>query len=186
MPVVAALVAAGIAFLLTVRQSPVYRASSLLSVAPNSRVEGTDEILDALESLERRTIVATLARLPPSRSTEEAAAVRLGIEPDEMRRYHVSGSVLPNTNIVRVDVYGPEPAVASRMATAVAEVTRERARDLYRIYSMRWIDRPGEAASEVRPDMRRNLALATLLGLFVGALLAVAVEVWRQSPQPRR
>jgi uncharacterized protein involved in exopolysaccharide biosynthesis len=176
-------VALAAAAILTARQRPVYRAEALLVVTPSSEVREPDEVLDALETLERRTIVATLARVPAAPETRDAAAERLGVEPGELRAYRVGGSVVPNTNVVRVEVQGPDAERTAEVANAAAVVTRRHGRRLYRTYSMRELARAEPPRRPVRPDGRRNLAVAGILGLFVGLLAAAALEAVRS---PRR
>ena len=172
-------VALGVAWWLTGRETPIYSAEALLAVGPSSELESNDELLDAIEALERRTVVATFARLPRSPEAKQRAAERLGVEPRDLRAYWVGGSVVPNTNLIRIEVQGPEPERAAEVANAVAAVTRREARQLYRIYSLREVALAEAPRRPERPDLQRNLAVAAVLGLFVGLLAAVGVELAR-------
>lgn len=175
------LVAVGVSWWLTSRQSPTYQASAQLVVAPNTEVEDTTDLLRSLETLERRTVVATFARLPASPETAEAVAERLGLEPREIRYYWIGGQVVPNTNIVRIDVYGPDPRRAAEVANAAARVVAREARHLYGIYSLRQMARAEAESRPVRPDRRRNAVVAAILGLFLGVLTALALEAVRSG-----
>lgn len=179
LPLVAALGALLVTAGMTARQEPRYRARALLAVAPNSNVEGTDDILDSIENLERRSVVATLARIPSSSDTLERAATRLDVPPRELRGYRSSGSVAPNTNLVQIEVDGPNPARTAALAAALAEQTQQEGRALYRIYSLRLLDAPAEPSRPISPNWKRNMAQAVLLGLFFGALGAFAIELVR-------
>lgn len=172
-------VALAVAWWLTGRETPVYSAEAFLVVTPSSEVETNEELLDAIEALERRTVVATFARLPRAPATKLRAAERLGLEPREVRSYWVGGSVVPSTNVVRIEVQGPEAARAAELANAVAAATRREARRLYRIYSLREMAAAEPPRRPVRPDVRRNLAVAAVLGLFVGLVAAVGAELAR-------
>lgn len=178
------LVAVGTAWWWTSRQAPTYQASASLVVTPNTEVEDTTDLLRSLETLERRTVVATFARLPGSRDTAVEVAERLGVEPREIRYYWIGGSVVPNTNIVRIDVYGPDPERAAEVANAAARVVRREARHLYQIYSMREMGRAEPPSRPVRPDARRNAVVAAILGLFLGVLAALALEAVRSRRTP--
>lgn len=176
---VVVLVAVAVAWWWTSRQSPTYQASALLVVAPNTEVEDTTDLLRSLETLERRTVVATFARLPASPETAAEVAERLGVEPREIRYYWIGGAVVPNTNIVRIDVYGPDPERAAEVANAAARVVRREARHLYQIYSLREMGRAEPPSRPVRPDARRNVVVAAILGLFLGVLAALTLEAVR-------
>jgi len=174
-------VAVAVAWGLTARENPTYQASASLVVTPNTEVEDITDLLRSLETLERRTVVATFARLPGSPETRDAAAQRMGLEPRDLRYYWVGGAVVPNTNIVRIDVYGPEAERTAAVANAVARVVRREARHLYQIYSLREVARAEPPSRPVRPDLQRNLLVAGILGLFLGLLAALGLEALRSS-----
>ncbi|HEX2165578.1 MAG TPA: hypothetical protein VHM02_16670 [Thermoanaerobaculia bacterium] len=171
--------ALAVAWWMTGRERPVYAAEALLVVVPSSELRENDELLDAIEALERRTVVATLARLPAAPEIRADAAERMGVEPDAVRGFSVHGSVVPNTNLIRIAVEGADGERAAALANAVAAATRREARRLYRIYSLRDVAGAEPSRRPVRPDLRRNLAVAAVLGLFAGLVAAVAVELVR-------
>lgn len=177
-PLVAAAAAVAAAALATARQEPIYSTHATLAVTPSSRVTDTTDLLRSLETLERRTIVATFARLPSRSETRDRAAAKMGVEAGDLRRYRVRGTVVPNTNLIRVEVQGPEADSAAALADAAAEVTREEARRLYRVYSVRIVEAAETPGRPVQPDRRRNLVVAVVVGLFLGALAAVALEAF--------
>lgn len=160
----------------TSRQEPVYRASTTMAVIPNSQVAGTEDVLRSLDTLERRTVVATFARIPATAETREAAARQLGIDGRELRGYRLQASVLPNTNIIKLDVEGPDRQRVARVANTAAEVTRMEAGRMYRIYTMHTLEKATPARRPVSPDPARNLLVSGLLGLFLGAGGAVLIE----------
>lgn len=177
--VAAALVAAGGAWLASSWETPVYKASATLVTAPSSTIEDTGDLLDAVEVLERRTVVATLARVATTRETRRRAADRMGVEPDSIRYYWIGSTVLPSTNIVRIDVIGPEPERTARVADAVAAATRRDARGLYKIFTLRHLDEAEVPRDPERPNPGRSALIGAALGLFFGVLAACVVEAVR-------
>lgn len=175
----AALATVLVAWLLASREQPVYRASASLVATPSTDLEDPGDVLDAIETLERRTIVATFSKIPATPDTREAAARRLGVEPREIRYYWIGASVLPNTNVVRIEVVGPDPERAAEVADAVAEETRDEARSLYKVYTLRHLARADAPSEPERPDPERAVAVGGVLGLFLGALAALALEALR-------
>lgn len=181
-----ALVVAGVTVLaswaVSARERPVYKASASLVATPSSDLSKSDDVLDAIETLERRTIVATFSKIPTAPDTRESAAQRMGVDPTEIRRYWIGASVLPNTNVIRIDVLGPDPERAAAVADAVAAATRDEARHLYHVFTLRRLARAEAPRSPERPDPQRAIAVGGIVGLFLGALAALALEAVRSRP----
>ncbi|HSD30053.1 MAG TPA: hypothetical protein VLL75_22325 [Vicinamibacteria bacterium] len=179
--VVAALVASAI---VTARQERVFRASTTLVVTPTSEVEGAGDILRSLETLERRSVIATFARIPSTPGARAAAAERLARQPSELRDYRVEGSVLPSTNILKIDVEGPDGDLAASLANALATATKDEVRNLYRIFTLKVLAEAAAPSRPVRPDPRRNYVVAAICGLLLGVAAAVVAERWRGGRVP--
>jgi capsular polysaccharide biosynthesis protein len=177
--VLAVSLAAGIVF--TKRETRVYRAYTTLAVTPNHEVKKVSEIIDSLDTLDRRSVIATFAKLPPTRETRESAARRLGAESGGFRGYAVNASVLPNTNIIKIVVEGPDPEKAADLANAVASVTKRKARSMYRIFKMTRIAKAVPSRRPIHPDPGRNVLVAGIIGLFLGLAAAFLVESFRRS-----
>ncbi len=160
----------------TSRQQPVYRATTMLVVTPNTRVEEVADIMRGLETLERRTVLATFARIPMAPEMLPAAAERLERDTAELASYRIAASVVPSTNIIRIDVDGPAPHLAADMANAAAAQTRDEAGSIYRIFTMRTLAEARPGTRPVHPDPRRNLTVAVILGAFAAGLAVFALD----------
>jgi capsular polysaccharide biosynthesis protein len=176
--IVLSLVTAG---LLTARQTPVYQSSGMLVAAPSSMASDTGEIIRSLETLERRTVIATFARIPTTREMREAVALELEVPAGQLRGYRINGSVVPNTNIIRIDVEGGDPEMVAKVANAVGDVTARESRDLYRVYSLRWLARANPARRPSFPDPQRNYLVGGVTGLVLGVAAALALGRGRPS-----
>lgn len=165
--VVVALCLSAAAFF-TSRQPTVYRASTLLLVKPDSTVAEPVDQLRSLETLERRTILATFARLVDTDRLRKEANAELG-RGKASDRFRVESSIVPNTNLIRIMVTGPDPDGAAALANALARTTRSEARRTYPIFTMELVE-PASAqhGPPAAPSPRRNYAVALVLGLFVG------------------
>ena len=150
-------------------QPRVYRASAMLAVVPTSSI-GDADVLRSLDALERRTLLATFARLPGTLHSRVAIAAAVQRDLGELATYEIGASVVPNTNIIRVDVDGPDPKLAAHVANAAGVVAAAQARDLYRIYTMRSIADAAASGGPIHPDPRRNSLAAGVIGLFIGTL----------------
>jgi capsular polysaccharide biosynthesis protein len=180
--VVAAVAASlAVAVIATQMMTPVYRASTLVAVTPSASITDPDELLKSLETLERRTVIATFARIPGTPESRDAVAAQVGLDASALRAYDADGSVLPSTNIIRIVVEGPDPDVASRYANALATQTAAQARSMYRIYTMGVLESARPGSRPVRPDRRRNYLVAIAAGLLVGLAAAFTVERLRPS-----
>jgi capsular polysaccharide biosynthesis protein len=173
----AAILGLGIAAILTTMQKPLYRAGTTMVVTPSSQIRDTGDILRSLETLERRSVVATFSRIAATPETRAAAARGLGVDERSLAAYRIQGSVVPNTNIIRIDVEGPDAAMAADVANAAAEVTHTEARSLYRIYAMKTLASAAAPTRPVHPDRRRNLLVGFVLGVLAGCAAAVAVPM---------
>jgi capsular polysaccharide biosynthesis protein len=158
----------------TSRQEPVYRSSTMVVVMPSDDVAEPTELMRALDTLERRTVLATFARIPMAHETRTAVAERLGRDPTQLHSLRISAGVVPNTNIIRIDVDGPDPELVTAVANAAADHMRAEAGIIYRIFNMRELAAALVPDRPIHPDPRRNLLIAAILGLF-GAGLSIFV-----------
>lgn len=166
--------------IVTARQTPRYESSAQLVAAPSATITDPADLVRALETLERRTVVATFARIPASDEARRAVRDGLKIEPRLAGQFRTHGSVVPSTNIIRIDAEGPDPRIAAAMANAAAELTAREAESLYRVYSLRFIERATPATRPVHPDRQRNFMVGAALGLFLGVVAALAAERLRR------
>lgn len=172
-------VALALTAIVTARQSPIYESSAQLVVAPTSATIDPADVVRALETLERRTVVATFARMAATEEIRTAVTARLRIAPERARRYRTSGSVVPSTNIIRIDSRGPDAAEAAAIANGTAEVTARQAEALYRVYALRFLARATPPREPVYPDRRRNFLVGGIVALFAGVAAALTRERFR-------
>ena len=174
--ILAALVLALVATaVVTARQTPVYETSAQLVAAPAEMTDPAD-VVRALETLERRTVVATFARMAATDEMRDAVAQSLRLDPRRAHAYRSHGSVVPNTNIIRIDTRGPDPKLAAAIANATAARTASEAAALYRIYVLRPLAQAVPPPSPAYPDRQRNFLVGAAIGVFLGVAAALARE----------
>ena len=166
--------------IVTSTQTPKYESSAQLVVAPSPSISDPADLVRTLETLERRTVVATFARMPSTDDSRSSVAAALRLPERDARKFRVHGSVVPNTNIIRISAEGPDPAVAASMANTAAELTARQAEALYRVYSLQFLGRATPARSPVHPDRQRNFLVGGALGLVLGVVAALAAERMRR------
>lgn len=168
--------AAGSSAYFTARQAPAYEVSTTLVIAPRDGITNRHEILDSLNTLDRRSIVATFAKIPLSRVVREAAQQQLALTAQHLRPYRVRTSVLPDTNIVKVTVEGPDPSLAALLANAIADQSTRHIKRVYRLYTFKTLDPAIQPSQPVRPSRARTLGTGTALGLLLGVGLGFLVD----------
>ncbi len=169
MPAAVAL-AMAVAAAFTAAQTPLYEAAASLVVVPSSEVREPGDMLRSLETLERRTIVATLAKVPVAPGTRSGAAERLGVPTGELGAYRAAAAVQPYTNVIAITVTGPDAERAAAFANALLAASRREARSLYPTFRLETLAEAAPARRPASPAAGRNLLVAAVLGLVIGAL----------------
>lgn len=177
--VVVVAVVASVAITAAVR--PIYRAETLMVVTPHSSVQDSGDILKSLETLERRTVVATFARIATTGETRRAASKGAGLDPERIGEFRVEASVLPSTNIIRIEVEGENAAATASLANQLGALTARSAESMYRIYTINTLAAATTPRSPVRPDKRRNYLVAITAGALIGLVAAFVLEHLRRS-----
>lgn len=173
------MVATAVALAVTSRETPRYLATATAVVAPSHEVESS-ELLRSLDTLERRTVVATFARMAGTQEMRAASAAHLGFRPNEVSGHRISASVVSSTNLLRIRAEGPDPEIAAALANAATHVTRLEAERLYRVFTLHAVEAATPPARPIHPDPQRNAGVGLVLGLFLGVLVASGLEAVRR------
>ena len=182
----AVLLAVGSTLVATAKQQRLYRASTLQVVIPSADLREADDIIRSIDTLDRRNLIATLARIPLTPEAKERAAAALGRNEGDVGGYSVETSVLPSTNVLRIEVEGPDPERTAELANALALVTQNQSGEMYRIFRIETLARASAPHSPFRPNVRRNLVAGLVLGLILGVAAAFLAEhLWAGSRIPR-
>ena len=141
-----------------------YRASALAAVTPLADSLEPNETLRSLEALERRTVVATIAALASTPVIRTQA--RAGSD------YDLEATVLPNTNLFRIDVEGASPATTATIANRLPQLLSAQTTAMFKYYSVRMVSPAVAPSAPYLPRPMRAMAAGLLIGLFAGVLLA--------------
>lgn len=179
-PLVLAL-SVGTAFVVTSRQTPVFRTTATVAVVPSAAIREVPDLMRGLETLERRTVIATFAQIPSTERIREAAARALTLQRDSLPYYRTQAFVIPNTNLIRIEVEGPDPVRATALANALVSTTTVEAEAMYRVFEVTALAGAVPPTGPVAPNPRRALALAAILGAFLG-IAASLLFVRLKSP----
>lgn len=156
-------------------QPATFRAKATLVVVPIEGLASTREVVDSLNTLDRRSIVATYALLPSSSTVRERARSQLRLSQAQLQPYEVRTAVVPDTNALEVTAEGPNARVAAALAYAVADQTVVFTRNFYAVYAMKVLDWPRVPGKPVGPGLLRQLIAGAILSLLLGIGAAIVL-----------
>jgi diguanylate cyclase (GGDEF)-like protein len=176
--VVVVLAAVNLSFLVSYLTPPVYETSSRFVVSPNADVySNTWDIVDSLDTLDRRSIINTYKELLGSPSIYGQGLEDQSIDTSLLEsEYGISVVVVPDTNILKLTVDGPDPARVVEIANAIGVEALNYINRLYPVYNFSVLDAPEFPTTPIRPEPVRNAGLAIFIGLILGVGLAFSRE----------
>lgn len=167
------------------RNTPFYQATATLVVVPNELLATPREVVDSVNALDRRSVVATFARVASSRAVRGLVRQRLRVSSGQLEPYAVKTVVVPDTNILEISVEGPGRKEVAVVANEIAAQTISYSRQFYQVYMLKALDQAGEAGQPVGPDLMRQLIAGGLIGFLVGVAAVYLLSVLeRQSKGP--
>lgn len=164
-------------------RTPTYQARTTLVVVPNELLATPREVVDSVNALDRRSVVATLARVSSSRAVREQALQSLRMSPEQFAPYTVKTVVVPDTNILEVSVEGPDQRLVAVFANEIAAQTIGYSRQFYQVYMLKLLDQAREKGQSVGPDFTRQLIAGALLGLLIGVGAAYLLSAMGGLPR---
>ena len=180
----AVLVTAGSAAYAVSLQLPVYRATTTVQLRASEMLDDPRQIIDAQNSLERRTTINTVARIAIGNSMLEQVAKTLQIELDVVRNAEITAIVVPDTNVIEISARSVDPGYAAAIANTVAEELRKQLPE--KVLQMAIIDSAVAPTVPIEPQPTRTITLGGMFGLALGvsfALLGYALQRLRARPE---
>ncbi|MCQ3936869.1 MAG: hypothetical protein DPW18_07455 [Chloroflexi bacterium] len=175
---VTTLIAANVSLLVSYFTAPVYQTSARFIVSPNAGIFSSSwDIVSSLDTLDRRSIINTYKELLASETIygKNPEIQKLGPE-FVAEEYAVSVVVVPDTNILKLTVEGPDPNGVVVVAQAVATEAVGYINELYPVYNFSLLDSPEFPESPIRPEPVSNAGLAAIFGALIGVVLAFSRE----------
>jgi capsular polysaccharide biosynthesis protein len=180
----AVLVTAGSAAYAVSLQLPVYRATTTVQLRASETLDDPRQIIDAQNSLERRTTINTVARIAIGNSMQEQVAKTLGIELDVVKNAQITSIVVPDTNVIEISARSVDPGYAAAIANTVAEELRRQLPE--KVLQMAIIDSAIAPTIPIEPRPTRTITLGVMFGLALGitfALLGYGLQRLRARPE---
>jgi capsular polysaccharide biosynthesis protein/GGDEF domain-containing protein len=163
----------------TSQQSKVYSASTTLVVSPSlSLVTDYRDILDALNSLDRRNVIVTYATVLGSDTVRQKAVDALNLDEQQQRGLKVLAQSVLEANAVQIDVEAGDAQVAADVANKIAEQAVTDLKNLYVVYDTSQLDPARPPRQPIRPDPDQ-VNLGVPLGLLLGTGIVLLLYYMR-------
>ena len=156
---------------------PQYRAVARFIIIPSSSLTSGADVVRSLDTLDRRSVVATYAEVMNSSRIFEGSADFLGLDANALiEDYKIQAVDLPDSSVLELTVSGPDPALAAQLANAIGFQSITFTRSLNLIYELNFLDTAIPAELPFSPEPLRDGLVALLLGVAMGGVLAVVSE----------
>jgi capsular polysaccharide biosynthesis protein len=152
---------------------PTYEAVARFIVSPNIQNIESRDLINSLEALDKRSIISTYAEVLNSREIVNKTLTVLGVSAEQFKPYSLLVTVLPDANIIRFSVQGPDPQMATILANGIGQNAIDFIRNLYVIYNIEFLDQAVAPTVPIEPQPLQNAGLALLAGLILGVGLAI-------------
>ncbi|MGE5071881.1 MAG: diguanylate cyclase domain-containing protein [Anaerolineae bacterium] len=175
-----ALVAVAVALVVSYSTVPTYESVSRYIVSPNPAfLSGDSNIIYSLDQLDKQTVITTYAEVMNSSRMYAETLALLKLDPASLLTYQYSAIVLPNTSIIEFTVRGTNPATVVQLNAAMGQHVVEYVGGLYKIYDMGLLDPATHPIAPVSPKPFQDSAVALVVGIALGAALALLRELLR-------
>jgi|SRR5688572_12010840 len=156
---------------------PQYRSIARFIIIPSSSLTSGADVVRSLDTLDRRSVVATYAEVMNSSRILEGSADFLGLDANSIiKEYQIQAVDLPDSSVLELTVSGPNPELAAHLANAIGFQSITFTRSLNLIYELNFLDTAIPAELPFSPEPLRDGLVALLLGVGIGGVLAVLSE----------
>lgn len=153
---------------------PVYSASTTLWV-----IKEDSSTINYNDLLLNRNLTKTYAEVAKSRATVTEAIDRLGLI-GQVTVASVQGSLtvtpVRDTEILSFTIQNGDPAMAARLADALAEAFKEQIKTIMRVENVVVVDKAMVPTGPIKPRPLMNVAIAIVLGGMAAVGIAFLLE----------
>ena len=175
-----AMAALTVSLALSYAATPQYRAVARFIIIPSSSLTSGADVVRSLDTLDRRSVVATYAEVMNSSRILESSTKFLGLDINTViEDYTILGVDLPDSSVLELSVSGPDPDLAAQLANTIGFQSINFTRSLNLIYDLNFLDNAAPPEIPFSPEPLRDGLVALVLGLTAEGLLAVLSEQLR-------
>lgn len=176
MIVLAALVAVIASLTASYLAVPQYEATARFIISPNpSQMSGRD-VVNSLDTLDRRSIVSTYAEVMNSQRIYADTLAALKVKAEDLKDYTYEAVVLPESSVLELTASGPNPEAAANLANTIGYQAIQFTNRLNQVYDVNFLDTAVANDTPISPQPVRDASLALVLGAVLGAVLAILRE----------
>lgn len=174
--VLTALMAVALSLGLSYLATPRYQATATFIITPGATLTVGRDVVNSLDTLDRRSVVATYAEVMNSQRIYGEALTSLKLEASALEDYEMLAVVLPESSVLELDVTGPDPKMAAELANAVGYQAIKFLRSFNQVYDLNFLDTAIATEEPISPQPIRDAGLALLLGFAAGVLIVILSE----------
>jgi diguanylate cyclase (GGDEF)-like protein len=171
-----ALTATTASLLISYTTTPIYIATARFVVSPDAALSVGSDVIDSINTLDKRSIATTYAAVLNSNTIFTQAIVDLKLDTGQVSDYARSAVVLPESNVLEVSVEGSNPQIAMMLANSIGKQAVDYIDGLNQGFNIRVLDPAQMPAEPIRPQPARDVSLAVVFGVVLGASLAIVRE----------
>ena len=177
-------VAATLAF--TLSRPTVYETTTTYVIRPRSEPGVQDDFVKALDLVSRNSeISTTFSEVANSKLIRQAALMKLALTPEKQKDLSVNARVIGGTNMLELNVQGPDPIVVRDFANVVgSEFVDYVSKLYYDVFELELLDEASLPRAPVETNLVLNLAIGVLLGLVLGGGIVFLIEYFQIPPVP--
>jgi diguanylate cyclase (GGDEF)-like protein len=174
--IICGLLAAAIALIVSLNILPLYHTETTFIISPSPNLPSSRDAVSALAALDTLKIFSTYGDVLTSERVYEAALKEINLTSADLKDYHRSTALRPNSIILVLTVEGPDPALASKLANSIGKKGIEFINAYYDVFQINILDPAAPPSTPYTPQPIRTGLIAGGIGLFTGLLIAVFRE----------
>ncbi len=168
-----------VALLASYLATPQYTAVARFIVTPSNALVNRSDVVNSLATLNSQSVMATYAEVMNSNRIYSESLAFLQLQPKDIKGYTYKAVVVSSSSVLELSVIGPDPQMTAKLANAIGYQTISFSNSLNQVFSVAFLDIAASPVIPSSPQPFLNSAMAIVLGLVVGGVLAILIEQLR-------
>lgn len=160
---------------------PVYCASTTLMVSKIYTFEDKNFIRYE-DLLIANQLVSTYSQIAKSKSMCEQVIAKNGLDiTPEIFSNKITVQAISDTQLISLNVTDADPVLAARLANETAMVFMEKVKEIMNFNNVKIIDPATIPEAPIGPNVKRNIVLAGVTGLFTAFFIVFVRQYFKQT-----